>query len=42
MGVLFLVGAFCWTVVDPRRPVFDELPMPTHDRASSTIGAATA
>jgi cyanate permease len=42
MGVLFLVGACCWTVVDPRRPVFDELPMPTHDRASSTIGAATA
>jgi ACS family glucarate transporter-like MFS transporter len=26
MGVLFLVGAFCWTVVDPTRPVFDELP----------------
>jgi sugar phosphate permease len=26
MGVLFLVGAFCWTLVDPTRPVFDELP----------------
>jgi ACS family glucarate transporter-like MFS transporter len=42
MGVLFLVGAFCWTIVDPRRPVFDELPIPSHDRAASPIGAATA
>ena len=42
MGVLFLVGAFCWTVVDPGRPVFDELPIPSRDRASPTIGAATA
>ena len=42
MGVLFLVGAFCWTVVDPGRPVFDELPIPSHDRASSTIGATTS
>jgi MFS transporter, ACS family, glucarate transporter len=25
MGVLFLVGAFCWTLIDPTRPVFDEL-----------------
>jgi MFS family permease len=25
MGVLFLVGAFCWTLVDPARPVFDEV-----------------
>jgi MFS transporter, ACS family, glucarate transporter len=24
MGALFLVGAFCWTLVDPTRPVFDE------------------
>ena len=24
MGVLFLVGAACWLVVDPRRPVFAE------------------
>ena len=24
MGVLFLVGAFCWTVVDPRQPIFSE------------------
>jgi MFS transporter, ACS family, glucarate transporter len=42
MGVLFLVGAFCWRVVDPARPVFDELPIPSHDRASSTIGATTS
>jgi sugar phosphate permease len=39
MGVLFLVGAFCWTIVDPRRPVFDELPIPSHDQAPSTIRA---
>jgi sugar phosphate permease len=26
MGVLFLVGAFCWTLIDPARPVFEELP----------------
>jgi ACS family glucarate transporter-like MFS transporter len=25
MGALFLVGAFCWTLVDPARPVFDEI-----------------
>jgi ACS family glucarate transporter-like MFS transporter len=25
MGALFLVGAFCWTLIDPTRPVFDEL-----------------
>jgi ACS family glucarate transporter-like MFS transporter len=42
MGVLFLVGAFCWTVVDPARPVFDELPIPSRDHASSTIGATTS
>jgi len=24
MGVLFLVGAACWTVVDPSRPVFSQ------------------
>jgi MFS transporter, ACS family, glucarate transporter len=23
MGVLFLIGAVCWTLVDPKRPVFD-------------------
>ncbi len=42
MGALFLVGALCWTVIDPARPVFDELPTPLSDRASSKIGAATA
>ena len=39
MGALFLVGSLCWTVVDPRRPVFDELPMPSQQRASSPVGA---
>jgi hypothetical protein len=24
MGSLFLLGAACWAVVDPRRPVFAE------------------
>jgi cyanate permease len=24
MGGLFLLGALCWTVVDPSRPIFDE------------------
>ena len=23
MGGLFLVGAACWTIIDPRRPVFE-------------------
>jgi hypothetical protein len=22
MGGLFLLGAACWTIIDPRRPVF--------------------
>jgi MFS family permease len=26
MGALFLIGALCWAVIDPTRPVFDELP----------------
>jgi MFS family permease len=30
MGGLFFVGALCWTVVDPTRPVFDEVAMPAH------------
>jgi len=30
MGVLFFVGAYCWTVVDPARPVFDERPVAAH------------
>jgi hypothetical protein len=28
MGALFLVGALCWAVIDPKRPVFDEAPEP--------------
>ena len=28
MGGLFLVGAFCWTLVDPARPVFVSAPQP--------------
>ena len=24
MGILFLIGAACWLIVDPERPVFDE------------------
>ena len=24
MGVLFVIGAACWVIVDPERPVFDE------------------
>ena len=24
MGTLFLIGAACWMIVDPHRPVFDE------------------
>jgi MFS family permease len=27
MGALFFVGAVCWTLVDPARPVFDEVPV---------------
>jgi ACS family glucarate transporter-like MFS transporter len=26
MGALFLLGAGCWTVVDPGRPIFSEMP----------------
>ena len=39
MGALFLVGAFCWTLVDPRQPVFDELPVPSP--VPSSVGAVT-
>jgi ACS family glucarate transporter-like MFS transporter len=39
MGVLFFVGAYCWTIVDPRRPVFDRLPMPSHAGVSSAMHA---
>jgi hypothetical protein len=24
MGALFVIGAACWVIVDPERPVFDE------------------
>jgi ACS family glucarate transporter-like MFS transporter len=41
MGALFLVGAFCWTLIDPRRPAFDELPLPSLDETSSAIRPAT-
>ncbi len=34
MGVLFLVGSFCWTLVDPTRPVFGEGPMPSGEAAT--------
>jgi MFS transporter, ACS family, glucarate transporter len=27
MGALFLLGAACWTVVDPSRPIFSEAPV---------------
>ena len=33
MGALFLAGAFCWTVVDPTRPIFAAGPMPPTVRA---------
>ena len=39
MGALFLVGAACWTVVDPERPVFSEVPGASRGRTSA---AATA
>jgi ACS family glucarate transporter-like MFS transporter len=43
MGALFLVGAACWTVVDPQRPVFDEvaspLPAPAFRPSASTQAA---
>jgi len=39
MGALFLLGAFCWTLVDPAQPVFDELPAASP--ATSPIGAVT-
>lgn len=42
MGALFFVGAACWTLVDPERPVFSELPIASHGRPPSAVGAATA
>jgi MFS transporter, ACS family, glucarate transporter len=29
MGALFLLGAICWTMVDPARPIFEERPIET-------------
>jgi MFS transporter, ACS family, glucarate transporter len=42
MGALFLLGAFCWTLIDPKQPVFDEVPAPSASRAPSAVGQATA
>ncbi len=44
MGGLFLVGAACWALVDPTRPVFDELPVTSQDsKAPAPVGSpATA
>jgi MFS family permease len=42
MGVLFLVGAACWTLVDPTRPVFDELPVLSPGGSPAPIGTVTA
>src|SRR5580765_7384 len=39
MGALFLVGAFCWTLVHPERPVFGEEPLPSPGRAASPARA---
>jgi MFS family permease len=41
MGALFLLGAFCWTLVDPKQPVFEGDPMPASPGRAS-VGAATA
>jgi ACS family glucarate transporter-like MFS transporter len=41
MGVLFLVGAFCWTLIDPTVPIFDELRVSSPGLATSRTGAAT-
>lgn len=41
MGGLFLVGAGCWTIIDPRRPVFDPegRPAPVHSTRSARSGS---
>lgn len=38
MGGLFLVGAVCWMIIDPRRPVFGAEP---RTLAPQTAGAPT-
>jgi ACS family glucarate transporter-like MFS transporter len=42
MGALFFVGAFCWTLIDPTLPVFDELPGSPPERVTPKTDAATA
>jgi hypothetical protein len=35
MGVLFLVGAGCWLLIDPQRPIFaDDSRTPSHAAAA--------
>jgi hypothetical protein len=34
MGGLFLLGAGCWTIIDPRRPVFGSEPQTLDPRAA--------
>jgi MFS family permease len=41
MGVLFLLGTACWTLIDPTEPVFAEAAEPVHGRTRS-LGEATA
>jgi MFS family permease len=41
MGALFLLGTFCWTLVDPKRPVFAEDALAASPGRAS-VGAATA
>jgi MFS transporter, ACS family, glucarate transporter len=40
MGALFLIGAFCWTFIDPRVPVFDEATESAASRATSRVATA--
>jgi len=41
MGALFLVGAACWTLIDPAEPVYAEAAEPVRGRTRS-LGQATA
>lgn len=38
MGVLFLIGAICWTLIDPSRPVFDEATGPVVRTSGAETG----
>jgi hypothetical protein len=40
MGVLFLVGTACWTLIDPTQPVFAEAAEPMSGRTSPALGAS--